>query len=544
MPLFWYNEVMDKKKEVIILLIILAVAIFFRFWKLSEIPPGLYPDVAINGNDALDALKTNHFKVFYVENNGREGLFINLIAFGFYVFGPSILVMKAIAAIIGTLTVLGFYFLTKELFFEKKYEEKTFIALLSAFFLATSFWHTNFSRIGFRAIMLPFCLVFSFYFLWRALRTQKISDYIISAVFFGLGFYTYTSFRMAVLILIVPIFFIWQKFIKEWLKKQGGFWKIYFKENYYKFDLWLLVVFFVALPIGLYFLGHSQDFMSRMTGISVFSQKNPILSFFESFIKHLGMFNFFGDPNWRHNIAGSPMLPFPLGILFIVGIIISFKEILSSIKNKCWSSAMNHWLIIAWFFAMLLPGVLTAEGLPHSLRVIGVIPPVYIFSGLGTFWLIKKSRPIINNPKLFFAFYFLLIFFIGYAEYDKYFMDWARNPIVKDAFTQRFVDVGKYLNSLPKDSQKYVIVNAPGVSVPWPNGLPTPAQTPIFIERTVFGEPRATYLKRDELDKISPEKETFIIPINPDKELLQKIQGLYPGGEIKNINNDIFMYKI
>jgi len=37
--------------------IILILAIFFRFWKLNEIPPGLYPDVAINGNEAFFSLK-------------------------------------------------------------------------------------------------------------------------------------------------------------------------------------------------------------------------------------------------------------------------------------------------------------------------------------------------------------------------------------------------------------------------------------------------------------------------------------------------------
>jgi len=120
-----------KKKEIIILLIILAIAAFFRFFELADIPPGLYPDVAINGNDALDALKTGDFKVFYPENNGREGLFINLIALSFLIFGPSILAIKIVAAVIGILTVFGLYLLTKELF------KKTPIALLSAFFLAT-----------------------------------------------------------------------------------------------------------------------------------------------------------------------------------------------------------------------------------------------------------------------------------------------------------------------------------------------------------------------------------------------------------------------
>jgi predicted membrane-bound mannosyltransferase len=62
---------MTAKKEIVFLLVILAIASFFRLWKLDSIPPGLYPDVAINGNDALDSLKTGTFKVFYPENNGR-----------------------------------------------------------------------------------------------------------------------------------------------------------------------------------------------------------------------------------------------------------------------------------------------------------------------------------------------------------------------------------------------------------------------------------------------------------------------------------------
>ena len=65
------------KRSNIILLIILLIAVFFRVWQLSSIPPGLYPDEAINGNEAI----TNPGKLFYPENNGREGLFINVIYF-------------------------------------------------------------------------------------------------------------------------------------------------------------------------------------------------------------------------------------------------------------------------------------------------------------------------------------------------------------------------------------------------------------------------------------------------------------------------------
>jgi len=177
-----------KKKVLIFLFIILAIAVFFRFWQLDSIPPGLYPDEAINGNEAALALESKDFRIFYPENNGREGLFINLIALSFSIFGISVWAMKLVPAIIGLLTVLGLYFLVKELFKDLRITTKDgkreptsnnlppaeIIALLSSFFLAVSFWHINFSRIGFRAILTPFCLVWGFYFLLRATRMTQI----------------------------------------------------------------------------------------------------------------------------------------------------------------------------------------------------------------------------------------------------------------------------------------------------------------------------------------------------------------------------------
>ena len=139
---------MSKKTLFFLLIFILAIAAFFRLWKLNEIPPGLYPDVAINGNEALESLKTGNFKLFYPENNGREGLMMWLIALSFSIFGVSIWSIKVVAAIIGIFTVLGLYLLNKELFNNPTIQQSnnpTIIALISSFFLAISFWHTNFS---------------------------------------------------------------------------------------------------------------------------------------------------------------------------------------------------------------------------------------------------------------------------------------------------------------------------------------------------------------------------------------------------------------
>lgn len=514
---------MSRKKEIIIVALIIVLASFLRIWSLDSIPPGLYHDVAVNGNDALDALKSGDFKLFYTQNNGREGFFINLIALNFFLFGASIFSMRFTAAIIGILTILGMYLLCRELFKNK------LVAMLSMFFLATSFWHLNFSRFGFRAIMVPFCMVFSFYFLAKALKNQRLKDYIISGVFFGLGFHTYISFRMAVLILIVPLIFVISKFWRDY-KLSGKFWGTYIGKKYFKFDIWLLAIFLVALPIGIYFLINPQDFISRASGVSVFSQSNIFKAFFGSLAAHLGMFNFHGDDNWRHNLAGTPMLPWPLGILFLAGFIISLKEIIISIKNKDFSSKFNHWLIMVWFFVMLLPGILTYEGVPHALRVIGAIPPVYIFSGIGGLWLFEKTSPFFKNKKIFITLCLLFVMSIGYKDTHKYFIGWAKNPQTADAFSQYFVEIGNYLNTTPDETKKYVIKNEE-------------TQTPIFLERASYGKSRSTYIDENDLDKLTPENGSVILPIKNDEKVFEKIQTLFPNG-LKVQERNVWIYKI
>jgi len=489
---------MAKRKEIVFLLVIIAVAAFFRLWQLDKIPPGLYPDVAINGNDALDSLRTGNFKVFYPENNGREGLMMWLIALSFSVFGASIWSIKIVAALIGILTVLGLYLLTKELLKTINNQQLTInneiVALLSSSFLAISFWHVNFSRIGFRAILLPFILVFGFYFLFKGFREKRTFYFPISGIFFGLGFYTYISYRFIVLLL--PLILIcWWFNEKSDIKYQKS--KIFF------IFYFLFFIFVTALPIGIYFLQHPHDFIGRAAPISIFAAENPIKEFGKSLILHLGMFNFYGDFNWRHNFSGSPMLFWPVGILFLIGLFYSISQI----------KKIPFGFLISWWLIMLLPGILTYEGVPHALRTIGVIPVVYIFVGLGA-WKVYEFLNRNTAKKILLSIAAILFLLsMGISEFNKYFVKWASDPNVEGAFTQKFADIGYYLNSLPDNIPKYVIVNEPGVPVPWPDGIAMPAQTPIFIERIKFGEPRAIYLKPEDFDKIKPGKEAIIMPM-------------------------------
>ena len=531
-----------KNKEFILLLLIILIAVFFRFWQLDKIPPGLYPDIAINGNEALDILQAGKIKVFYPENNGREGLIMWLIALSFLIFGPSVWAIKFVAAFFGTLTVLGLYFLTKEVLSQSKFATTlqhyniTTISLLSSFFLAISFWHTNFSRIGFRAILMPFILVFAFYFLFRGFRTQKIYNFLISGAFFGLGFYTYISYRFVIFLFGLALVFWFLIYKKQNLKK-----------DFLKFTaLCLLFTFFVALPLGIYFLKNPQDFIGRVKGVSIFSQGNPFLNFGKSLIVHFGMFNFHGDGNWRHNLAGSPQLLWPAGIMFLLGIIFSIKELIVSIKRKDGLQLALYGFLLGWFLFMLLPSFLSQEGTPHALRTLGVVPVVYIFVGIGAFWLFSKIRKFYKTKWQIIIFYFLcfiFLFAIGFNEFNKYFYLWGKNPETKNAFSANYLEIGNYLNSLPDNIQKFVIVNQSGVPVPFPNGIPMPAQTPIFMERIMYGKIRSTYVLPSEIEKVSAKKNMVIIPLRYDKNLFLRLQILFPAGKI--INDDgVWVYKI
>ncbi len=482
---------LGNKKTFCILLLIIALACFFRLYHLDSVPPGIYADEAMNANEAA----ISPGKLFYESNNGREGLFVNLIALSFSVFGISIWSFKLISALAGTATVMGIYLLGKETF------KRNEAGLLAAFFLAVSFWHVNFSRTGFRAILVPLVMSFSFYLLLKGIRTGKMSNFAIAGIVFGLGFHTYISFRLAVLIL--PLFlaaFLWCRF-----KNRGQF-----KKSLVASAVFLAFIFLVALPIGVYFLQNPDSFISRATGVSIFSQDNPIYSFLKSLGAHLAMFNFYGDSNWRHNFSGEPQLYWPVGILFLMGLWVSVKKLVSSFKSKDEQELGAYVLLLSWLFIMLLPGILTYEGVPHALRTIGSVIPAYLLAGLGawkTYLFLSKK---VKNRALFVLTCWLFIAAVAFIQFDKYFFDWGQKPEVKAAFNKDYTEIGRYLNSLPEETEKYVIVNELDSPL---YGISIPGQTPMFIERTEYGRLRADYITAKDLDKIKTDGPTVIIPL-------------------------------
>lgn len=472
------------KLEFFIFFIILATAIFFRFYQLDLTPPGLWPDEAANGVDALKALDSNNFKIFYPANNGREGLFINIQALSISYFGNNAWALRWISGIMGTLTIIGLYLLTRKIFNWR-------IAATASFFMAISMWHVIFSRIGFRAIMLPLILVWAFYFLWRGLKTSHLKEFIFAGIIGGIGFYTYFSFRISPLIVLILFANYWL-----YLKKDFDFPK--YDETRTRllqgFTGMMLAVIVIALPLLIYFYTHPEDFLKREGApISIFAQEDPLLALGTSVAKTMDMFVLNGDYNLRHNVPGWPQLSLPIGLLFAIGFI---REILHLLRRKHGHISPVHTFLFSWFFIMLLPGFLSTEA-PHALRTIGVIPVVMIFAAQGFWWLIgllKKYHHLTDphaqiNVKTYKAESNIMLtvtivaFMASLAslEYSRYFRSWGRHPSIGNAFVQNYEDISDYLNSLDSSVNKYIIVNEGDVNV---DGVPNNAQTIKYLTRT------------------------------------------------------------
>ncbi len=466
------------KKAIFLAIIIFLIAIFFRFWMLESVPPGLYPDEAMNGSNALYALKTGQYHAFYPENNGREGLFMNIIAASLWSFGNEPWAIRLISAIFGSLTVLGLFYFGREFFrgYEREKEKRMWglaaneiIALSASFFLAVSFWHINFSRIGFRAIMAPLFLVWSLYFLWLVFRpdlseNKKILSVSFSGIIFGLGAHSYIAYRIAPVLLLIPFFII--------VKNKIGYKYIF---------IFLFLALAAFAPLGIYYLQNPSDFLGRTSQVSVFSEPSPLKSFLTNSVKTAGSFWILGDLNPRHNFPARPLLWWPVGILFALGLIFTLT------KNRKRLCVKFLWL---WIFIFALPAVLSSEGSPHALRSILMLPAVMYIGAIG-FWEILRLL-----DKRFVILLFVFLAAHTAITYSDYFWRWANLPATRAAFDSDYVDIGRWLNRQPPDIKKYVLINADGVLVSSPDNpksrmIPMPSQTIMFLTGTWPEEERA-----------------------------------------------------
>jgi hypothetical protein len=431
---------------------IILLSIFFRFWQIGTLPNGLFPDEAANGLDVNSIFKGN-IQPFYERGNGRESLFFYLLAFSVWLFGRGPWQHHIISAGIGVLTIFASYFLVKELFNKK-------IANITALLMATSSFLTTVNRTAFRANMVPLFSTLVILFLVKYLKEsenrKKIYYAFACGISFGLGFYSYISYRMMIPMLFglaIIFLFTYRPSIRQ---------QITSNLKYFWFSLLGFVLSFGWL--GYYFFTHKGSFIGRAGQVSIFTESLNHGDVIGTFIKVLKLtfLGFFtnGDLNWRHNVSGYPFLspfvsPF-FGLALIIFSLSIFVYLFQAWKKTFNFEVFGKALVAIWFWLMLIPEITTAEGIPHGLRLLGVVPAMFILPA----WMISKAwdeiKTYIHIKQAAVAISIIFFATIIVYDYNLYFKIAANSLEYDYAFRSDLTFVSKYLNSRDQKNSTYL----------------------------------------------------------------------------------------
>jgi 4-amino-4-deoxy-L-arabinose transferase-like glycosyltransferase len=429
------SKPLPRWAELILLLLILALAAAFRFSQIGEVPPGPHYDEASKLFDALDVLAGQHTP-FSLRPYGREMLHVYLALPLVLLLGPTHLVLRLLAAVAGVLTLLAIYLFVQELMGERDRRLAQWTGLLAALLFTVSYWALAVNRIGFRANYVPLFETLCFLFFWRALRTDRWWEYALSGLFLGLGLNTYINSRFVPGVLLF--------FVAGWaLTREGR------SQVLRRWRGWLFLILTALLlfaPLLSFFLTHPGTFLMRAGGVSLF---NPALNqgsvwrlLARSVLGNLGLFGFTGDPNWVFNTPGRPAMDAVPAMLLWTGVLLCLLR---------WRKPRYAFLLL-WWAVMLLPGILAPDPIPHFLRTFGALPAACIIASLAATeilsFLARRLHPLRAAVLIAGATCLLLaVGWTGYTTWHDYFDDWAQRDEVYYAYYGHMADLAQQINA-------------------------------------------------------------------------------------------------
>lgn len=380
----------------------------------GDVPFGLHPD---EGHNALDAwrIATEGWRpVFLERNNGREPLFIYLMAACMALLGPTIQAARSAGAIAGAAAIAAQLVLVRAL----PLERPTRVALLSAACVAFSFWPIAQARYALRANLLPVWVALMLWAWWKAvggssaaagatsddgtegprrrsaaagrtatssatapardragtpktgLAWTSIGWAALAGLFVGLAVHTHLTGRALPAILAASALWVARRERRA--------------RALFRLALALAVAGAVAWPQIDYFRKHPELFGHRADQVSVL---NPDVN--EGDLPGTLSRNAWnliatpllaGDTSWYHNLRGRPVFDDPVSAgAFLVGLGVLASWALGRRGRAARSAAV---LLGATLAVTALPSLLSV-GAPNSVRLTGTWPVLFLVPALG-----------------------------------------------------------------------------------------------------------------------------------------------------------------
>ena len=451
-----------RRTEATVLLVILAVAAFFRFYRLDTVPPGLTHDEAGHGADAI-AITQGARPIYETVGYGREPLYDYLVAAVMPILGQNYLTLRLISAAAGLLLIVVTHFWVRRAF-----DVPT--ALVTSTSLAVSFWAISTSRQALRSALLPVIFMALIYFTWQTLRpferqtsltrlSVRVARWIslvMAGLLLGLSLYTYMAARVLPVVLVLLWFYL--------LFFQRDLWK----RNWLGLLAIVAIGLVVAAPLFTYLAAHPGA-EARVTQLS-----GPIDQFFagkpdellSNALGALGMFSVSGDNLWLYNVPGRPILDWPLAIMFYIGLgvaVLRFRK-------------TEFALALGWLIVAIVPSLLTGV-VASSLRSIAAQPIVYVFVGIGYVQLARWIDRVIASHTLRSIPLVVLLIAVTLYTYHDYFEVWGPARDVRVAYHTNLAAMARYLDGQSADRPDVAISSI------YPNRFHDPAAMQLLQPR-------------------------------------------------------------
>ena len=427
--------------------LIVAMALVVRLIWLNWIPNGLNWDELAYGYNAVSLWKTGHdewgavWPLFLRSYGEYKPALLSYLQIPFIAwFGQTAFSLRLVTVLLGIVSLLATYGIVRRL------DRRQDTALLSALLVALAPWHIHYSRaamdpmVGFAWLMLG---------VWGLLTKNRWLK-LLGAVSLGLSMYSYNAERVFIPLLIGGSLVglqLWQK-----SKRKIISWKTWLPAS----AIWLLMASLLLVatlwgPAGkraqqvlswdntaLESQVLERYFRTSVVGWPRFRVLNNKAILFaqdtaQRYLVHFQPDFLFGDHNLssRHAFGQYGNLLLLTLPLMVIGLLtVDYRQ-----------SSSRFWLL--WLILAPIPAALSSD-VPHSGRVLQMLPALAWFAAQGWVWLVAKLplKPVLSHLVLltFLGFNFALYwqnYFLFFPEGSSYEWQGYLESAVTDGYQTR-----------------------------------------------------------------------------------------------------------
>ena len=439
-----------------------VLGVCLRFFLWDQLPHGFNADEAAIGYNVYSLLQTGldehghpwplHFESFA---DFKPGGYFYLVLPWVKLLGLTKLAVRLPSLLLGSLTVILFYLLIRQLF---NRPGEIWLARLGALFLAVSPWHVQFSRGGWETNAASSFLLLGLWLFWWGIRTRHWPRLFFSVAALIFSAYLYHSLRVVAPLLLLGLCLANFRFF--WSARKKTF-------------LWLF--FAIALSLPLVWDFWQGGALSRAAGVGITGDLGPFWStnrlrgehglaaaswwvkilhnrplgfavkFFQNWSSHFGGEFLFvdGDQIRRSHCPG-------LGQLYYLDFFFLMSAVFFALRHR----EKRLWSVFFWLLVAPLPAALTLQS-PHALRAHSLLFPLLLLSAYGLFSLyhaLKKRFRFL----LLAVFLFFFSWQVGYFA-DRYFFHYPRTA--PEVWEYGFAELVDYLRPIQNQYRKIYITD-------------------------------------------------------------------------------------